>query len=81
MISRDYIANTTYSFFVVLTTAVLWSLNEYRFDAYISLFTLEYLIVKTIFRPRRVFIDLLAATLVVIFFIFVSLRIYLILFR
>jgi hypothetical protein len=40
------------------------------------MYTLEYIIVKAVFRPRRVIMDVLAVGLIIVFFAIVSIRIY-----
>jgi uncharacterized membrane protein YidH (DUF202 family) len=76
LISRDHLANTVLAMFIAITTYALWSLSEKRFDLYISMYTLEYIIVKAVFRPRRVIMDVLAVGLIIVFFAIVSIRIY-----
>ncbi|MEZ0290067.1 MAG: hypothetical protein ABWJ42_03125 [Sulfolobales archaeon] len=79
MISRDYLFNTLLALFVGVSVWSLWSLGESRLDAYISLIVLEYLVLKSIVRPRRVSRDWLAVALILIFIVIASLRIYLVL--
>jgi len=81
MISRDHLFNTLYMSMVTLTVWALWSVRENRLDVYISMFVLEYLVLKIIIRPRRLFIDVLAIGLFITFLIFVSIRIYEVLIR
>ncbi|MCI4457703.1 MAG: hypothetical protein JHC19_06495 [Desulfurococcaceae archaeon] len=81
MISRDHLFNTLYMSMVTLTVWALWSVRENRLDVYISMFVLEYLVLKMIIRPRRLFIDVLAISLFIVFLIFVSIRIYEVLIR
>jgi hypothetical protein len=81
MISRDHLFNTLYMSMATLTVWALWSVRENRLDVYISMFVLEYLVLKMIIRPRRLFIDVLAISLFIIFLIFVSIRIYEVLIR
>jgi len=81
MISRDHLLNTLYMSMVTLTVWALWSVRENRLDVYISMFVLEYLVLKIIIRPRRLFIDVLAIGLFITFLIFVSIRIYEVLIR
>jgi hypothetical protein len=81
MISRDHLFNTLYMSMTTLTVWALWSVRENRLDVYISMFVLEYLVLKMIIRPRRLFIDVLAIGLFITFLIFVSIRIYEVLIR
>jgi len=81
MISRDHLFNTLYMSMVTLTVWALWSVRENRLDVYMSMFVLEYLVLKMIIRPRRLFIDVLAISLFIVFLIFVSIRIYEVLIR
>ena len=81
MISRDHLFNTLYISMTTLTVWALWSVRENRLDLYISMFVLEYLVLKMIIRPRRLFIDVLAIGLFITFLIFVSIRIYEVLIR
>ncbi|QOJ79287.1 hypothetical protein IG193_02150 [Infirmifilum lucidum] len=70
---RDYLANTVLALAVFLAFWALYSLGEGRVDAYISVYTLEYFVVKALFRPRRVTRDYLAA---VLFAVFVAIVVY-----
>jgi len=72
---RDYLANTVLATLISLTCWALWSLGEGRVDAYLALYTLEYLVVKALFRPRRIGPDVLLLTLLAAFFIIVAYRI------
>jgi len=81
MISRDHLFNTLYISMTTLTVWALWSVRENRLDVYISMFVIEYLVLKMIIRPRRLFIDVLAISLFIIFLIFVSINIYEVLIR
>ncbi|NAZ12635.1 MAG: hypothetical protein GU359_00590 [Desulfurococcales archaeon] len=76
MISKDHLSNTLLIIMITLTTWAFWSIGEHRLDVYISMFVLEYLIIKMMLRPRRIFIDILQIGLLIIFLIFVSIRIY-----
>jgi len=76
MISKDHFSNTLLIIMITLTTWSFWSIGEHRLDVYISMFVLEYLIIKMMLRPRRIFIDILQIGLLIIFLIFVSIRIY-----
>lgn len=76
MVSRDYIFNNILSAMIILTVWSLWSLGESRLDAYVSLYTLEYLVLKAILRPRRSTRDWIAIILVGVFIVAVSIRIY-----
>ncbi len=72
---RDYLANAFLAFAIFTTFWVLHSLGEGRVDAYISMYTLEYFVMKALFKPRRVGRDYLALTLFIIFTIIVAFRI------
>jgi hypothetical protein len=72
---RSFISNTVLAVLVAVTTPSLWALGEGRFDAYISLYALEYLVVKAIMRPKRVSKDYIAVVLVAAFAFFVARRI------
>jgi len=76
MISKDHFSNTLLIIMITLTTWSFWSIGEHRLDVYISMFVLEYLIIKMMLRPRRIFIDILQIGLLIIFLIFISIRIY-----
>jgi hypothetical protein len=76
MISKDHLSNTLLIIMITLTTWAFWGIGEHRLDVYISMFVLEYLIIKMMLRPRRIFIDILQIGLLIIFLIFVSIRIY-----
>lgn len=60
------------SIMVTLTIAAFAALGEKRLDVYISVFTIEYLVLAEIFRPRRKFLsfsglDFLSLGLFIIF--------------
>jgi len=74
-VERDHLANTVLAFMVFLTFWALCSLGEGRIDAYISMYTLEYFVVKALFRPRRVKRDYLALILFAVFVVIVARRI------
>lgn len=73
---RGYIFNTVFAFLVFLTYSALASLGESRFDVYTSLYTLIYISLTAIIRPRRIARDYLAVALIALFIYFVSFRIY-----
>lgn len=68
-------ANTALAAMYAVTTWFLWHAGEARLDAYLALYTLEYLVVKAVARPRRVARDWLAAALVAAFFAAAAYRI------
>jgi len=74
-VERNFIANTVLALLVALTVPSLWALGEARFDVYVSLYTLEYLVVKAILRPKRVCRDYLAVALLAVFIYFAARRI------
>jgi len=53
----------------------LWINGEKRIDAYISLYTLEYIIIKVTLRPKKIIRDFIAIILIVSFIFFISIRI------
>ncbi|MBE9391140.1 hypothetical protein IOK49_03480 [Fervidicoccus fontis] len=64
------------SLFITLTVFSFSYLGETRIDAYISMFVLEYAVLKAVVRPRRKGRDWLFIILIAVFAIFVSIRIY-----
>jgi len=74
-LEREHLANTILALMVFATFWALHSLGEGRVDAYICMYTLEYLIVKALFRPRRATRDYLAAALLAAFAVAVAFRI------
>jgi hypothetical protein len=74
-IDRSFLANTILSFLIVITAVVLWINGEKRIDAYISLYTLEYIIIKVTLRPKKIIRDFIAIILIVSFIFFISIRI------
>jgi signal transduction histidine kinase len=72
---RSFLANTILSFLIVITAVVLWINGEKRIDAYISLYTLEYIIIKVTLRPKKIIRDFIAIILIVSFIFFISIRI------
>jgi len=72
---KNYLSSLIFSFLALLTVPILWSLGEMRLDVYISMYTLEYFVVKAIFNPRRVTRDYLAIALFIIFTVIVSYRV------
>lgn len=76
MVNRSFISNTLLAALITLTVWALWSLGESRIDAYISLYVLEYAVVKAVLRPRRAGLDWLLLVLIVAFSIIVGFRVY-----
>lgn len=72
---RSFTANTVLAALITTTTYVLWSAGEVRFDAYISLYALEYIVVKVTLRPKKRFGDFIALVLFTLFIIFVVIRV------
>ena len=68
--------NMLLSLFIVIITVSLWSLGESRIDAYIALYTLAYVVLISIIRPKRISRDYLLITLLIAFSIAVGYRIY-----
>lgn len=75
-VSRDHASNTILAIMITITSWFLWEAGEGRVDAYISLYTLEYLVIKAIARPRRIYRDWLALILIAIFILIVGYRVY-----
>jgi len=74
-VERSYLANTILAAMVSLTFWALYSLGEGRLDAYVSMYALEYFVVKALLRPRRAGRDYLAAALLAAFAVAVAYRI------
>ena len=72
---RNYLSNTVLSSLMLFTVPILWSLGEARLDVYVSMFTLEYFVVKALFNPRRITRDYLALALFTVFTFIVSYRV------
>lgn len=72
---RSFVANTVLALLVTLTASSLWALGEGRFDVYVSLYILEYLVVKAVLRPKRVCRDYPAVALLAAFIYFIARRI------
>jgi hypothetical protein len=73
--NRNILSNIILCPLILFTVPILWSLGEVRLDAYISMFTLEYFVVKAIFNPRRIVKDVLALALLTVFAAIVSYKI------
>lgn len=71
----------TLALLITITVSSLAALNENRLDVYISMFTLAYISLTAIFRPRKRTWDFLTLTLLAIFTYIVTLRILEILFK
>ena len=69
------ISNTILATLVAISTAFMWFAGETRFDAYISIYTLEYLIIKAILRPKKIARDFIAIVLTAAFIFFVAKRV------
>lgn len=72
---RGMLSNTVLAMLVTLTVTSLWALGESRFDAYVSIYALNYMIVKSVLRPRRKAPDFLAISLLLAFSVAVALRV------
>lgn len=72
---RNYLSNTILSSLMLFTVPILWSLGEARLDVYVSMFTLEYFVVKALFNPRCITRDYLALALFTVFAFIVSYRV------
>jgi|YelNatPaOPRAMG01_1025707.scaffolds.fasta_scaffold86519_2 hypothetical protein len=74
--NKNYLANTIFTVMVMLTSSIFWILGETRVDAYFSMYTLEYFVVKALLNPRRLYKDFLAFVLLAIFAVIVGYRVY-----
>jgi hypothetical protein len=74
--NKNYLSNTILAIMIMLTSSIFLLLGENRIDAYFSMYTLEYFIIKALFNPRRLYKDFLAFILLAIFSIIVAYRIY-----
>jgi hypothetical protein len=74
--NKNYLANTFFTVMVMLTSSIFWILGETRVDAYFSMYTLEYFVVKALLNPRRLYKDFLAFVLLAIFAVIVGYRVY-----
>jgi len=75
MARKDYIANSVLALLIAITAWALWSVGDMRIDAYIALYTLEYVVVVALLRPHRIGTDWLLIILLAVFSIAVALRI------
>jgi hypothetical protein len=74
-LNKDTLFNLILAILVTITVTSLWSVGESRGDVYISLYTLEYLVLKAVLRPRRKTVDFIAIALLASFMFFVTRRI------
>lgn len=74
-VAREYIFNSTLAAMIFTAYAALRAVGEARFDVYLSIYTLVYIALTGIIRPRRISRDYLEAALLALFIYFVSLRI------
>lgn len=72
---RSMLSNAVLALLVAVTVTSLWALGETRFDAYVSLYALDYMVVKSILKPRRTTFDFLAVSLLLAFSVAVALRV------
>lgn len=75
LLLKDRIFNASLAALYSLTVSFLAALGESRFDLYLSMLTLEYLVLYALLRPSRKVMDFLALILVLSFSYFVALRI------
>lgn len=73
--NKNVLFNLVLGAMISLTVGALGMLGENRLDAYVSMFTLEYFIAMAVLRPRRRIKDILAAVLLVVFFLIVGIRV------
>lgn len=74
-LDKNLLFNILLALFISLTVPVLAALNERRIDVYLSLYTLEYLVLLAVLRPRRKCRDFIAVALFMTFMIIVALRV------
>ena len=74
-VERSMLFNTLLAAFITISTSFLWAVGESRADAYISLYTLEYLVLKAVLRPKKIARDYIAVALVITFSIFIAKRV------
>jgi hypothetical protein len=74
--NKNYLSNTILAIMIMLTSSIFLLLGENRIDVYFSMYALEYVIIKALFNPRRLYKDFLAFILLAIFSIIVAYRIY-----
>lgn len=74
-LERSILFNTLLAIFITITTAFLWIVGESRADAYISIYTLEYLVLKAVIRPKKTVRDFIAVALLATFIFFVARRV------
>ncbi len=74
--SKNHLFNILLALFIVITIPSLLALGESRVDVYVSLFTLEYFILVSVLRPRRITgKDYLGIALFMIFIVIVAYRV------
>ena len=74
--NRNHLFNLLLALLITVTVPFLSALGENRVDAYVSLFILEYFVLSSILRPRRIMgRDYLAAILFIIFMVIVAYRV------
>jgi len=74
-LNKDTLFNLILAVLVAITVTSLWGVGESRGDVYISLYTLEYLVLKAVLRPRRRTVDFIAIALLASFMFFVARRV------
>ena len=75
MPEKDKKFNVLLAAFYAATASSLAAIGEQRFDAYFSIFTLEYAVLYALLRPRRRGRELLLPLMLTVFAYFVTLRI------
>jgi hypothetical protein len=75
VLEKDRLFNVLLAALYAVTVPSLAALGERRFDAYFSLFTLEYAVLYALLRPRRKGRELILPVLVTVFAYFAALRV------
>ncbi|MEM0471703.1 MAG: hypothetical protein QXI22_09215 [Sulfolobales archaeon] len=75
MSSWNFHSNALLALMVVLSAWILWSIGEPRVDAYIALYTIWYLIIKMLLKPKKLYKDPLLAVLLTVFAATVAYRV------
>ena len=73
--NKNQIFNIALAAMFTVTVSAFSALNESRIDTYVSMFTLEYFVCLALFRPRRMWVDVLAYGLFAGFSAIVALRV------
>ena len=75
-LDKNILFNIIFAVLIVITVPSMAALGANTLDVYISMFTLEYFVCTTVFRPRRRTIDFVAVALFVVFSIIVGLKVW-----